>query len=376
MLIQKIRESIDSRMNSFLIEKKDISVKRKIVVIESDDWGSIRMPSREVLEKLKHRFQFHKCNYCSYDSILTNEDLDFLCEVLLNYKDRQGNNPIITTNFVTANPDFQKIKESNFLKYYNESILNTIQKYPNVSFDRYRQAINSDLFRPQLHGREHLNVNRWMKQLQLKNSDFLIGFDNELFGLSTSVTKSKCKSVMAALDLDSEGESLCQEEIIIDAVRRFRDLFGFYPQSFIAPNYIWNENVENVLSQNGIKYLQGSRIQKVPLNSKKRKFHYIGEKNCFGQLYLVRNVFFEPSTKHGIDWVDRCMSEVKKAFKHNVPAIISSHRVTFCGRIDKSNRDVSLRQLSMLLNRILHFWPDVEFMSSDELGETIGHERK
>ena len=56
------------------------------------------------------------------------------------------------------------------------------------------------------------------------------------------------------------------------------------------------------------------------------------------------------------------------------PAIISSHRLNFIGAIETINRDNHLIELKILLNNIVKQWPDVEFISSDQLGHIINGE--
>jgi len=65
------------------------------------------------------------------------------------------------------------------------------------------------------------------------------------------------------------------------------------------------------------------------------------------------------------------MSEINIAFRMKKPAIISSHRINYVGFIDSSNRDRNLKSLNQLLTRILEKWPDVEFMTTVELGNSI-----
>jgi hypothetical protein len=82
---------------------------------------------------------------------------------------------------------------------------------------------------------------------------------------------------------------------------------------------------------------------------------------------MVRNVVFEPTEDRGIYWVNFTMKQIETAFRWNKPAIISSHRVNFCGHIDKQNREKGLDSLKRLLQEIVKKWPDVEFMAADEL---------
>lgn len=70
------------------------------------------------------------------------------------------NKPKITANFLTANSDFKKIKDANFEKYFSESVLQTLENYLNRSSVKkmWSKGFDSDIFIPQLHGKEHFNV--------------------------------------------------------------------------------------------------------------------------------------------------------------------------------------------------------------------------
>jgi len=82
---------------------------RKLILIESDDWGAIRMPSREVYEDfLVKKIPVDKNYFTKYDCLESNQDLEQLFHVLSSFKDRKGNHPVITANALIANPDFEK----------------------------------------------------------------------------------------------------------------------------------------------------------------------------------------------------------------------------------------------------------------------------
>ena len=51
--------------------------------------------------------------------------------------------------------------------------------------------------------------------------------------------------------------------------------------------------------------------------------------------------------------------------------MISSLRINYIGSLVESNRTTNLRLLNELLARIIKTWPDVEFMTSDQLGDLI-----
>ena len=70
------------------------------------------------------------------------------------------------------------------------------------------------------------------------------------------------------------------------------------------------------------------------------------------------------------------MKQIETAFRWNKPAIISSHRVNFCGHIDPKNREKGLDSLKQLLQEIVKKWPDVEFMAADELASCVKNEKR
>ena len=353
---------------------------RHIVVIESDDWGSIRMPSLEIRESLKREgFSIDKCKFSSYDSLASSEDLLNLFDALSSVKDINGNHAILTADSVVANPNFERIKESGYQQYFWEPFTETLKKYPpshQNSFQLWKEGISSGIFIPQLHGREHLNVVRWMKALQTGDEVTLHAFSQEHFGLSKLTTNRLKVRYMDGFGNASEDSISIEEHIIEEAISMFEKLFGYRSASFIAPCYIWRDTVEQALAAGGVKYIQGLSLQQIPITDEpptvKTKYHYLGQKNKYGQRYLIRNAFFEPYKDNSTDkWVYECLNRIQIAFRWHKPAIISSHRINFIGSIDPSFRDRNLELFKLLLAEIVKRWPDVEFMSSNQLGDLI-----
>lgn len=350
--------------------------KRHLVVIESDDWGSIRMPSKDAYEKLlKAGYHVDLCHFSHYDSLETEIDLINLFEALDSVRDSKGKPAVLTANCVTANPDFKKIKDSEFQEYHYESVLETYRHQDGCenSYKLIQEGIKAGVWRPQSHGREHLNVIRWMKALQNNDEIAHLCFNDCHFSLTTVVSpKVKARYMDAFANADPSTLST-EENIVRDALNQFEQLYGFRSDSFIAPCYIWRPELEKVLNENGVKYLQGLAYQQIPVSDEPiksvSKYHKLGEKNQFGQTYLIRNAFFEPYK--GGNWISECMHRIDVAFKCRRPAIISSHRLNFIGAIEPANRDKHLGELRILLNNIVKQWPGVEFISSDQLGHII-----
>jgi len=334
------------------------------------------MPSNEVYSKLISKgFDISKSDYNRLDSLECNKDLELLFDLLSSFNDSVGNCPVITANSIVGNPDFQKIKQSDFKKYYYESVTETLKRYPERDKVEmlWREGISAGIFHPQFHGREHVNIVRWMEALRKSSEAIMFTFD-----LETTFSGNGDYNFMEVLDYNTPADLGLMKEALADGLSMFEQIYGFRSKSFIPPCYTWNSDVEEALNANGVRYIQGLVIQSVPTGSfgtYRKKYHFLGSRNDYGQYYLLRNCFFEPSLSKDTDTVGECLSRINIAFRWHKPAVISAHRINFMGSLDERNRSDNLRLLHELLKRIIELWPDVEFMTSDQLGDLIAGER-
>lgn len=352
--------------------------RRHLVVIESDDWGSVRMPSREVYERfIAKGIRVDRDPYCRYDNFATAEDLSALYDVLNSVRDKNGRPAVITANALSANPVFEKIKDSGFREYVYEPFTKTLERYPSHfgTLEVLRQGMAEGLIRPQSHGREHLYVKKWLKALQMGDSATMAAFDEGTFGFTYLVDPAIKQYYLGALNSGLDEDIKAFDGIITEGLDLFEDIFGYRSESFIATTYEWNPKIEPCLIRNGVKYIQGEFCQKIPLDDdttvKYEKRGFQGSKTRNGLVRLFRNCFFEPSVNPSRDWVDACLERVAIAFKWGKAANICSHRVNFIGNIDPSNTARTLPEFKRLLHEIVKRWPDVEFVSSDQLGHII-----
>lgn len=348
---------------------------KKIVVIESDDWGSERIPNKEVRQKLSKLGVDMETNpHAIYDTLERVDDLSALGKILDDIQKEYQKKVVITTNFIMSNPDFEKIRSYNFCSYYKESILDTYLKRDgdNRVIDKINELIRKGYFRPQFHGREHINAQLWLDELKTENSTFLGAFNLKCYAIDSQSSKSHRKNLMAALEYESESQKDFILEGLKEGYRSFETIFGYKSSTFIAPRYVWNENIEATLIELGISHLQTAMFQKYPSSTGyKNIFHYTGQHSKTSSLkYLVRNNYFEPA--YGtINWVKNSLKKVALAFRFQTPAIICMHRVNFVGGLNEYARDNNLKQLKCLLESIIKKYPNVKFISSDELSKII-----
>ena len=356
---------------------------RKLVVFESDDWGSIRTSTIDAVNLLMAKgIDFSSLDadrYTYNDTLATEEDLSELFEVLSSVKDGNGHSAVFTAMSLVANPDFRKIQENGFNKYYYEPITETLKRHHGCenSFELWREGIQKEIFIPQFHGREHLNVTAWMNALKNNHEETLDVFNEGMWGYVNSFIDDRIINYQEAFNIYDPNEISFLEEVISDGLDLFNKLFGYHAKAFVAPNGPFTNQLEKTLAKNGIRYITQAKIQYEALGYGKTKkvLRYLGMKNRWDQIYLTRNCFFEPSSKENVNWVDSCLNQIQMAFKWHKPAIISTHRVNYTGGLNKENRENGLSQLKDLIKGIIKNWPEVEFLSSDKLGDTI-HEGK
>jgi hypothetical protein len=277
-----------------------------------------------------------------------------------------------------CNINFEKMAEDDYSVYHYELLPETYQKLSDLQPDAYRGAwdlwkegIGKGLMVPLFHGREHLNLKLFKEKLAERDPAVLRALKHRSY-LSVPSNYSTI-SAMAAFDFWKFEENDQFHDIIRDGLDAFEAVYGYRSDHFNPPGGREHPVIHSTLKECGVKYIdtpflkhehQGEgRVKKI--------VNYTGKQNSVGQIYLVRNVVFEPTDDRGVDWVNYTLEQIEAAFRWNRPAIISSHRVNFCGHIDPGNRKKGITALKKLLQKIVEKWPDVEFLAANELGSII-----
>lgn len=353
------------------------STKRKLVVIESDDWGSTRMPNKDVFNTLMSKgIKVDKNKFSSLDTLATAADLDLLFETLSGVKDNQGNHAVLSPFVNTTNANFEKIIASGYTEYYYEPFTETLKKYyAEDVFSHWKKGIKSKVFAPQYHGREHFNVPLLMKLLREGNKDLVEAFNHGVIHIPVNNPKTKSIGGMAPTYFYDNKEDLeYLKKSVVEGASIFQDIFGFAPGSFGPPNGIFNQELEEALAKTEVQSIVVNRTRIEPDGNgglNKTGFLYkFGKSSRFNQIYYRRNVKFEPIQKATYNR-DTTLFEIGAAFRFGKPAIISSHRINYIGSIESAHRDFALAELKAVLKSIKERWPDAEFISSAELGQII-----
>jgi hypothetical protein len=195
-----------------------------------------------------------------------------------------------------------------------------------------------------------------------------------------NISSTGCATIRATAAFDfwdfKENDKL--KEIIIDGLGAFKQIYGYQATNFNAPGAPEHHTLLPTLNECGIKYVDIPWIKREHqgLGRYEYSLNFTGKINKTGIQFLVRNVVFEPTEPSISDWVGYSMKQIQAAFLLGKPAIISSHRVNFCGHINPENRIVGITALRALLNSILKKWPDIEFISASSLGDLLSQNKK
>lgn len=356
---------------------------RKLVVFAVDDYGNVRLDSKQARENLdKAGLKVHS-RFDAYDTLETRQDLEALFEVLSSVEDSHGRNAVFTTYALPCNIDFETMAKSGYTEFHNEPLTQTFEKLESLQPDAYRGAwslwqegIEKRFLAPQFHGREHLNLKLLEEKLGAKDFEVLTALKNRSY---TSITNNYYDTISftAAFDFWTFEENDRFSEIIRDGLDAFERVFGYRAKNFTPPGGREHPVIHKTLKENEIKFIDTPLIKKEHQGKGKYKtrFNFTGKQNNLGQYFIVRNVVFEPTHDRGFEWGEYALDQIAAAFRWRRPAIISSHRVNFCGHIDENNRQKGLEALKRLLQEIVMRWPEVEFITANDLGDLIAGDR-
>ena len=349
---------------------------RKIVVFEVDDWGAIRTRSRRHRDiMIKSGLNLSKNRFDFYDTLASKEDLEALFEVLYRHKDSKGRSSVFTPVTIVANPNFEKIRSTDFEEYHYETMDLTLGRYfkGDDVMKLWKEGMEAGIFVPEFHGREHVNSDLWMKVLREKDEKVRKAFDNESVGVKSTLLKGFSGGYSTSFDFIDESCFPNQESKIEDGLRIFEELFKYRASHFTSSGLVHHPRIHKYLKDGGIEFVDMAKkhIEPQGNGNYKTRLYNLGQKNEYDQTYITRNSRFEPNDKSKSDWVSSSLKDIEIAFRWGKPAIISSHRVNYMGGLDPNNRKSGLGDLDRLLSGILKKWPNVEFMSVTDLGKII-----
>ena len=349
--------------------------KRKLVALAFDDYGSVRLDSWKARERLE-QFGLRLTNrFDRLDALETAQDMSALLESLGSVRDSSGSTAVLTPYAVTGNINFRASlgKGKYVFSTVKESFERLAAKNPEAYGDArriWKEGMEEGILSPEFHGREHLNVGVFNKLLEKNDSEVIECLKQNSY-LSLPVHKKFQGGMSAAFAFEMMDETKEFLSIIKEGLYQFEEVYGKKATCFTPPAQHFPKHLIHYLPQLGIKGMDRPFMlnQHYGKGKYKRELHFTGMKN--GLVNLVRNVVFEPTQVGALKAVALAMKQSTAAFSLKRPVIISSHRVNFGGHIEEKNRSEGLVALKTLLKSLIQQWPDIEFVSIQELEQEI-----
>lgn len=342
------------------------------VLFESDDWGACQTAKNtehaEFVKKMNFEMYGHERDFSS--TLETPESLQNLFDVLNTFKGSDGLPASFTAFTCLTNPDFDKIKKSNYSEYHEIGI---DKGFPpewerGDIVGKMRQGIEMGVWATEYHGTlHHVSPIVLMEHLRSKAKDgkiFRKLFDSGAFLLGEHIPEYDGADVRE------------QFKMVQCGINCFKNAFGFPPQSAITSDAY--PETEIVWAINGIKTIQlkTAKLNDDTVTVYKTKpwnnqdfYAEMGQYNpILDVVYLERNVFFEGYKKYPADDI---MEVIERRINSGKPAVISAHRCHYSS-IDKEYEKRNLEELGKLL-KMLSERKDVCCLTTSELGQLYRH---
>ncbi|OYW39355.1 MAG: hypothetical protein B7Z35_04375 [Hydrogenophilales bacterium 12-61-10] len=310
-----------------------------VLVIESDDWGAGSLAQKEALARLS--------------------------ALLQGVRDLHGRAAVMTLGVVLEVPDGARIAASGGKEYHALPLTD-------ARFEGVRRAmldgIQSGVFVPQLHGQCHY----WPAAVTaVAQTDGV-------------VRDWLCATDLAATeDLPShlqsrwvDARSLPSRTLPVDAIQHavaaeaqaYHAVFGEQPQVAVATTFVWTDAVEAAWRDAGVNVIitpgrratcRNTRGQPACVDASM----LTGECSLAGQVYLVRDVYFEPALGHA---PQRVMEGLQSRSVQGRACLVETHRFNFLRA-----PEASCAALESALQQALAACPAVRFTSPLELANAL-----
>jgi hypothetical protein len=326
--------------------------RRKVVVLESDDWGLCAWsPDESAHRALADQPAFRGPSGLRYagSTLESAADVKRLAAVLLEFRGGDGFAPVLQANTVMASPDYARLHAPDFscnaLPTLTHPQAPSRWARPGL-WDAIAVAREAGVWWPELHGLHHLPETAWLSALRGGAADARRAFEQQ---------SPVCEAVASSGEFDSSEPREVRRRNLEEAVRRFTALFGRAPDSFCPPDYRWDSEVEDDAARLGVHVLQGRAERPAPpltrlthLFARYRFPDFDGEK-----FYMPPRISFEPGAeekvgKLGLAVVHR---RVHNAWRRGHPALVSTHRANYV-QLDASRSIAGLHWLRELLARL------------------------
>jgi hypothetical protein len=313
-----------------------------VVIFESDDWGAGPLDQAKALENLR--------------------------EILVRFKDKMGRAPVATLGIILATADTRRIRDAGGAAYFSASLSSPV--YTPLR-EEIEEGVGQGVFALHLHGMEHywpqtlmqaavkdVSVRDWLQ------SDGIPGTESLPSPLQARWTDA---SVLPSRALESKA----LRAAISEEASLFATCLNEQARVAVATTFVWTEEVEAAWSNAGVDIIITPGVRYTcrdgtgkPGGEDKRIVN--GELSKSGQMYLVRNAYFEPMLGHT---PMRLVNITKEHARLGRPCLVEMHRINFIGTAEKCH--ASLCVLQAALEQLQETFPEMRFMTSLELADAM-----
>lgn len=314
-------------------------LRHPVLIIESDDWGAGPLAQADALTRLTATLQ--------------------------RTRDHSGRPALMTLGVILEVPDGPRIAATHCTEYHALPLTDP-------RFDALRAAIQSGIqagvFAPQLHGQCHY----WPPALltaALHDSvvrDWLTAPDPASTEDLPSPLQSRWVDA-SSLPSHALSPGAIRQAVATEAAD-YQAVFGSAPKLAVATTFVWNDTVEAAWAQAGIETIITPGRRATCRNAAGHPgcvdaTMLTGERSLAGQIYLVRDVYFEPALGHA---PQRLVENLLKHTRQGRACLVETHRFNFLQALDDS-----LATLEAGLNAARTACPNLHFLPPLELVRAI-----
>lgn len=346
---------------------KSLRFSQPVLLIQSDDWGRVGVRDREGWEQLLAAGIRLGDEPYDFFSLETAEDISALHELLTRHHDSVMRFPSITMNFVTANLDLKRMRDSGFREIHLLPLADGLPggwQRPGL-LAAYQSGIADRVFYPALHGTTHFC--RPVVEAELARGGERADLLRVFWNAGTPYIYSRMPWIgfefwnPLAPPRQRMLPSRQQFDSVDQGTAQFVQMFGAHAFSACAPGYRSNEHTYEAWAHHGIKVVQNG-----PGTTKEPQFGHAGLLNIY------RNIDFEPATDPHFS-VEGCLRAVSRCFERGIPAVVSMHAINLHSTL-KDFRNHTLRLLDNFLTRLEAAYPNLLYINDLEVYELMTRE--
>ncbi len=314
-------------------------LRHPVLILESDDWGAGPLNQTDALKQL--------------------------AALLQRMRDRSGRPAVMTLGAILEVPDCSRIAATGCAEYHGLPLADACFEGVRAAM---KDGIHSGVFAPQLHGQCHY----WPSAL-LTAAQHDPAVHNWLTGTGPPSTEA-LPSPLQSRWVDASSLPSCA--LALEAIRQavaaeaadYQAIFGSTPQVAVATTFVWNDDVEAAWAKVGVEVVITPGRRATCRNAAGQPAcvdatMLTGEHSLAGQIYLVRDVYYEPALGHA---PQRLVDGLLERARQGRACLVEIHRFNFMQALE-----ASLATLEAGLNSALSACPDLRFITPIELAHAI-----